>query len=68
MFDKLSQYVHLPTHDEFFDSICTACATTVGHHMTEAELEATEKNHVCDRKTMDRWSRSRERFMSSVRP
>ena len=54
MLEAFVHFVHRPT-DEGFDSICTACASTVGTGV-ESELELIEKNHTCDVSNLERFT------------
>ena len=48
-------FAQRPNHDGTFDSICRACYITVATSFWEAELEKSEREHVCDKKTLERF-------------
>ena len=54
MLEAFVPFVHRPT-EEGFDSICTACACTVGTGV-ESELELMEKNHTCGVSNLQRFT------------
>jgi len=47
-------FVRRPT-EKGFDSICTACACTVGTGL-ESELELQEKSHTCNESNLERFA------------
>jgi hypothetical protein len=54
MLEAFAPFVHRPT-EEGYDSICTACASTVGTG-TESELQPIEKLHTCDVSNLERFT------------
>jgi hypothetical protein len=54
MLELQTKFMHRPKQNDEFASICTRCFTTVGSGRNETELDAIEKNHVCDRNVLDR--------------
>jgi hypothetical protein len=64
--------------DGLFDSICSTCASTVGHDLSLSALAELEMQHVCDRKIVahrterrsgdpDVWQSFRQWLSSGVR-
>jgi hypothetical protein len=41
-------FAHRANRDGTFDSICRQCFITIASSVREADLDAPEKNHMCD--------------------
>ena len=64
MLKALVPFVHRPA-EEGFDSICTACASTVGNG-SESELELQEKDHTCNVSNLERFTGKRSSLVQFV--
>ena len=47
-------FSHRPQRNGSYDSICTKCFATVARSHNEADLEAEENRHVCDKDVLMR--------------
>jgi hypothetical protein len=54
MLELQSKFMHRPKQNDEFASICTRCFTSVGSGRNEADLDAIEKKHVCDKNVLCR--------------
>jgi hypothetical protein len=53
-------FSHRPQRNGAYDSICARCFATVARSHNEADLEAEEKQHICDQKALLRRAREFE--------
>ena len=54
MLIRTDQFVHRQNRDNTIDSICRSCFATVATAMWEADLDAAEIDHSCDRMMLER--------------
>lgn len=53
-------YAHRRNIDGTTDSICKNCFITVIRASREGDLARAEHDHICDRSTLDYWSKMKE--------
>jgi hypothetical protein len=59
-------FSHRPQPNGSYDSICTRCFATVARSHNEADLEAEEKRHVCDKGVLARRAHEQQRDFDSA--